>query len=284
MARARRKPPTDKALKDREVCGLVMPISAIDGCSERHWLDVRTILREAAEDAGYRGELVSESTDTGMIHRRIVQNLYHCPIAICDVSAMNPNVMFELGLRIAFNKPVVVVKDNATKYSFDTSGIDHLGYPRDLRHYDILEFQNRLTERIEQTVAAGEDGTFMRVFGPFQVAVPETETVPVDQLRFDRIEEALDSIMREMKQRSARNSTSSGPPDPESEFTPVNPNMLRVLEAYMFDVGRHYPVDESELDTFLHEFQRWAGKRRQAWGISSFNSLAEHLRRGFPKP
>ena len=56
-----------------------------------------------------------------MIHKTIVQNLYLNPIVVCDVSGKNANVMFELGLRLAFDKPTIIIKDDKTDYSFDTS-------------------------------------------------------------------------------------------------------------------------------------------------------------------
>jgi hypothetical protein len=33
--------------KKKMTCGIVMPISAIDGCTESHWSDVLDILSEA---------------------------------------------------------------------------------------------------------------------------------------------------------------------------------------------------------------------------------------------
>src|SRR5690348_8591438 len=110
-----------------------MPISAIAGCDERHWSEVRSILEDAIDQAGFTPKLVSEADDVGIIQNTIVQNLYDNPILVCDVSGKNPNVMFELGMRLAFDKPTIIVKDDKTDYSFDTSPIEHLGYPRDLR-------------------------------------------------------------------------------------------------------------------------------------------------------
>ncbi len=66
---------TGEAAK-KEVCGLVMPISLIDGLSEAHWLEVRTILFEAIEKAGFEPNLVSDADDIGIIQKRIIQNLY----------------------------------------------------------------------------------------------------------------------------------------------------------------------------------------------------------------
>ena len=119
--------------KETPICGVVMPISEIDGCSESHWADVRGIIDQAVEQAGFVPNLVSEADDVGIIHKRIIQNLYDNPIVVCDVSGKNPNVMFELGIRLAFDKPTIIIKDDKTSYSFDTSSIEHIEYPRDLR-------------------------------------------------------------------------------------------------------------------------------------------------------
>ena len=136
---------------DKSVCGLVMPISAIDGMPETHWSEVYTIITDAIERAGFIPNLVSHAEDTGIIRQRIIQNLYSNPIVVCDVSGKNPNAMFELGLRLAFDKPTVIVKDDKTSYSFDTAPIEHVGYPRDLRYQQVGEFKQKLTEKIKAT-------------------------------------------------------------------------------------------------------------------------------------
>jgi len=59
--------------------------------------------------------------------------------------------MFELGLRLAFDKPTIIVKDDKTTYSFDTAPIEHLEYPRDLRFPRMVEFKSRLKEKIKGT-------------------------------------------------------------------------------------------------------------------------------------
>src|SRR5690606_10009909 len=128
-----------------------MPISTIDGCNECHWGDVVSMLSEAISDAEYEPNLVSNNNDVGVIQKRIVQNLYENPIVVCDVSGKNPNVMFELGMRLAFDKPTIIVKDDKTSYSFDTSAIEHLQYPRDPRFSEIVEFKAKLKDKIIKT-------------------------------------------------------------------------------------------------------------------------------------
>lgn len=158
----------------KQVCGIVMPISSIDGCSESHWSDVLDIITEATESVGFEANLVSNADDAGIIHKRIIQNLHDNPIVVCDVSRKNPNVMFELGMRLAFDKPTIIIKDDKTSYSFDTSSIEHIEYPRDLRFSKIIEFKQKLADKIKATHERATTDqsytTFLKHFGEFKVA------------------------------------------------------------------------------------------------------------------
>lgn len=186
----------------RQTCGVVMPISAIDGCAESHWADVLEILTEAVEAAGFEANLVSNADDSGIIHKRIIQNLYDNPVVVCDVSGKNPNVMFELGLRLAFDKPTVIVKDEKTSYAFDTSAIEHLEYPRDLRFARIVEFKQKLAEKIKAThLRATTDSTyttFLKHFGEFKVAKLDKKEVSGQEYILDELR-ALRTAIRRME-------------------------------------------------------------------------------------
>lgn len=181
------------------ICGIVMPISAIDACSEEHWRDVKEIFDEAIQQAGFTPQLVSEADDVGIIQKRIIQNLYENPVVVCDVSAKNPNVMFELGMRLAFDRPTVIVKDDKTSYSFDTSPVEHLSYPRDLRFSKIIEFQEALAEKIKGTHQKAQTDknytTFLKHFGTFKVAELKTEIVPQDRLVLEEMKNLRELVL-----------------------------------------------------------------------------------------
>lgn len=176
------------------ICGLVMPISSIDGCSEEHWKDVLGILSDSVSAAGYEPNLVSNDTDIGVIHKRIVQNLYSNPIVICDVSGKNPNVMFELGMRLAFDKPVIIIKDDKTPYSFDTAPVEHLTYPRDLRFGLIVEFKARLIEKIKASTS--NQNSFLGSFGTFKVAKIEEKSASALEVILDEMNSLKNAIAR----------------------------------------------------------------------------------------
>jgi len=184
----------------KPVCGVVMPISTIDGCSESHWADVLEIVTEAIEEAGFDANLVSNADDVGIIHKRIIQNLYDNPIVVCDVSGKNPNVMFELGMRLAFDKPTVIIKDEKTTYSFDTSTIEHIEYPRDLRFSRIVDFKIKLTEKIVAThKRASTDPnftTFLKHFGEFTVAKLDKKEVSGQEFIMEELRTIRSEVRR----------------------------------------------------------------------------------------
>lgn len=195
-----------KVEEDKPICGIVMPISAIDGCSEKHWEEVKGILTDAIESAGYEANLVSNADDVGIIQKRIVQNLYDNDIVVCDVSCKNANVMFELGLRLAFDKPTIIVSDTDTNYSFDTSVIEHLMYPRDLNYYKIVDFKAKLKDKIVGTMKkAKKDSSyspFLKSFGEFKVASIEHKEGSINEAvlqRLDDMQQAIGRMSRPMR-------------------------------------------------------------------------------------
>jgi len=194
--------------KNELICGVVMPISAVDGCTESHWSDVQDIISQSITDAGFFANLVSNADEAGIIHKTIIQNLYDNPIVVCDVSGKNPNVMFELGLRLAFDKPTIIVKDDKTSYSFDTAAIEHLEYPRDLRFTKIVAFKEKLRDKIKAThTKATTDPnytTFLKHFGEFTVAKLDKREVPGQEF----ILEELRGLRASMARLGVRGNTS----------------------------------------------------------------------------
>lgn len=183
------------------VCGIVMPISSIDGCSEAHWQDVLDIIKDAVGLAGFEGRLVSDADDVSVIHKRIVTNLYDDPIVVVDTSCRNPNVMFELGMRLAFDKPTIIIQDDKTPYSFDTQVVEHLSYPRDLRYHVIKDFKKQLAGKITNSLKAAQDDPeytpFLKHFNRTRIA----EIDDKDISKSDYIIQELQALKAEISSR-----------------------------------------------------------------------------------
>jgi hypothetical protein len=197
-----------------------MPISAQPACSAEHWSEVRTIIEESIstiDNPKFEARLVSDADDVGVIQKRIVQNIYSAEIVVCDVSCKNSNVMFELGMRLAFDKPTVIIKDDQTDYSFDTGIIEHLTYPRDLRFSKIVSFKKALAEKVRATYYASLDpknSTFLKNFGTFRVASLAQADASPDQMALEMLSELqaeMSRLRRDVRQTPSRFKASSLP-------------------------------------------------------------------------
>ena len=211
-------------------CGLIMPISAMPGYSEEHWAEVAMIITEAVtaiSELQFRVKMVSDADAVGVIQRRIVQNVYSSDIVICDVSAKNPNVMFELGMRLAFDKPTVIIKDDQTDYTFDTAPIEHLTYPRDLRFSKMIAFTSNLRAKLIATYKAARDNpthsTFLKNFGDFQVPML-ARGLTINEQELDKVAERL---YERMKSRESHTETDA----PRVIRSPHETNMPVTLES-----------------------------------------------------
>lgn len=237
----------DETPDTKPKCGIVMPISAIEDCSAEHWADVLGILREVIQSAGFDANLVSDADDTGIIQKRIVQNIYNNEIVVCDVSAKNPNVMFELGLRLAFDKPTVIIKDNFTNYSFDTSVIEHLEYPRDLRFTKIIAFKeklrNKITATYEQSQRDPNYSTFLKSFGEYKVAHLQSKEVSSEAY----VLESLEEIKKELTW--LRRSSTRFPSGTATRYNAIR----RSLRNYVSTINLHNPKEVIEHREILFE-------------------------------
>ena len=229
--------------KQKLTCGLVMPISAIDGLMAEHWVEVQNILRESLEAiAGYECvvNLVSDADDVGVIQKRIVQNIYDSDVVVCDVSGKNPNVMFELGLRLAFDKATVIVKDDKTDYLFDTGVIEHLSYPRDLRFSQIVAFKRKLATKVVATYEAAlndpEHSTFLKSFGKFKVAKLSEDEVSAERLLIDMVAELQGQVA------SINNSLR------------VKPVRANTTETSLFDLGMMSTRVRQQIEEYILEY------------------------------
>lgn len=239
---------TDKNT-DIPVCGIIMPIANTEGYTEGHWTDVYSILSEVAENAGFNANLVSFDDDVGIIHKRIVHNIYSNPIVICDISSRNANVMLELGMRLAFDKPTIIVKDNKTPYSFDIAAIEHIEYPSDLRYQLINDFKLKLKNKIIETYKRSNNDpnftTFLKHFGTFKVAKLEEREVTSSEYMAVELRELKDLVLNSIAMNNRVNS--------EVALTSRRPGYSNKIQSFNVAFGAKLPetLDFHKVSVFL---------------------------------
>ncbi len=152
MAEEKEQSKVKKVANKKEKCFVIMPFNDSDGYSPGHFLRVYNyILKPAIEQAGYEANRVDLERSTNLIQEKILRELINAPMVLCDLSSRNPNVLFELGIRQAFDKPVVLVKDKITDRIFDISGLTTTDYRSDCIVDEVEEDVKNISQAIIDT-------------------------------------------------------------------------------------------------------------------------------------
>lgn len=139
-------------------CFVIMPIADCDWYEKGHFAHVYDdIIKPAIDKTEFTAIRADEVKETNFIHLDILKKLIDAPIAVCDLSTRNPNVLFELGIRQAFDKPVVLIQEKGTPKIFDIAPLRYLEYSKEMKYHEVLESQKSLQEAIEATKAAEGD-------------------------------------------------------------------------------------------------------------------------------
>lgn len=191
--------------KENKDCFIIMPISDADGYEKGHFTHVyNDIIKPAVELTEFIPKRADEVSETNFIHLDILKNLIDAPIAICDLSTRNPNVLFELGIRQAFDKPVVLIQEKGTPKIFDIGPLRYLEYSNEMKYHDVLKTQQELKNAIEATKAAeGEHGNInsivrlMALSSP--ASIPNLEGNNKEALAIDIVQSQLNDLRKMME-------------------------------------------------------------------------------------
>ncbi|MFX0199826.1 MAG: hypothetical protein ACFFCW_27200 [Candidatus Hodarchaeota archaeon] len=117
----------------RKRCFVIMPFSKTSKKrTEEYWNKhfetfLKPLIEECPELEAYRSEALR-----GDILRQIISDLVVSPVVVADLTDMNPNVFWELGVRQSFKHCTVTIAERGTKIPFDVSGKGTLRYyPKD---------------------------------------------------------------------------------------------------------------------------------------------------------
>lgn len=137
----------------KEKCFVIMPISDQGDYPLGHFTKVyEQIFKPAIIEAGYEPFRVDEDKMSTPIIEKIFEGIQTSPIAICDLSNRNPNVLYELGLRQAYDKPVVLLKDEKTSNIFDVSGINTITYSSSRLYETVMDDRKKISDAIKATM------------------------------------------------------------------------------------------------------------------------------------
>lgn len=219
---------------ERPECFVIMPISTpitsladYGGDAEhfRHVLD--HLFEPAVTQAGFAMHPPS-SRGSDLIHAEIVRRLETSALVLCDMSMLNPNVFFELGIRTAVDKPICLVRDDKTeRIPFDTGILNTETYDSSLAPWKLPGEIDKLAAHLAESYKRSDSrNTLWRYFGLTSRASFEGPDSSSSDDKLDFLLSEMASIKRRI----------GGSRDISVEATPVPGVELRVVPQTNGDI------------------------------------------------
>lgn len=207
--------------EEKEKCFVIMPISDQGDYPMGHFTKVyEQIIKPSVEAAGYEAYRVDENNICDTIISKIFSAIQECPMAICDLSNRNPNVLYELGLRQAYDKPVVLIQDEKTDEIFDVSGISTVFYKSTRLYEDVIEAR----ENIKKAILATKEGKVNTLAKIMKVSAADFSQVEVSQdVKINVMLEGIYNEIRGLKNKK------------ETEHVPLSKSNTIMKTVAMFE-------------------------------------------------
>lgn len=89
-------------------------------------------IKSAVEELGIKCVRCDEIGESGWIHSKMFTHIYDSEVAVVDITALNPNVFYELGVRHVLKKNVtVLIRQAGTRAPFNIQGFNIIEYKAD---------------------------------------------------------------------------------------------------------------------------------------------------------
>lgn len=127
----------------RDICFVVTPIGA-DESAERRYADGITdgVLKPILEEFNLVPRVAHRIAKSGSINSQVINNLYTAKLVIANLTGLNPNVMYEVGIRYTMRKPMILICEKGTRLPFDIIEERTIFYTNDIAGSE--ELKNRL--------------------------------------------------------------------------------------------------------------------------------------------
>lgn len=265
---------------DKPVCFVIMPISDHPDYEPGHFKRVfEDIFEPACNKAGFRAVRADQVGQTNLIHLDVLQKLIASPMVLCDLSSRNPNVLFELGLRQAFDKPVVLVREIGTPDIFDIAPLRYAEYRKERIYHQVLQDQKKITNAILETQRAFQNdegvNSIVRLLSLTQPAtlpdVREADKDPVLQIVRAELSEMRVEFREALRFREVASRPRSPVPEERSqhELRRVN-SLLSLIEDAVGNMrnGSATPKDIAEIADMFE-----SASRRINWALRTTDNI-----------
>ncbi|GAA0267352.1 hypothetical protein GCM10008965_39210 [Methylorubrum aminovorans] len=186
---------------------------------------LHAIIKEVIDslDLSYEVRRADDDVRPGMIGDRIIHDIINSDLVIADLTGLNPNVFYELGIRHAVGRPTIHIAKIGTVLPFDNSGHDTL-------FVDVTDWQDivRTRGRLSASIRAINDPNY-------RVSNPITQSNASYALKSS--EDPRDIVLAEVNDRLSALETKqlAGPWKQRGRRTHVNSDRLidEFIEMFM---------------------------------------------------
>lgn len=223
---------------EKKECFVIMPIGDHPSHSKGHFKRVyEDILKPAIISAGFEPFRADDGGGSQNIQIDIIKKIIEAPMAICDLSTRNPNVLFELGVRQAFDMPVALIQEEGTERIFDINTFNTLDYRSQRIYHEVMEDRRIIERLISETYRKHNEGdgvnSIIRLIPSVNPAKIKSEEMRSDEL-IKVIYNQLNALTGEVRNIKMNSSTSKN-----------------VLNDYEFD-NKYYSI-LAEYDNLIDE-------------------------------
>jgi hypothetical protein len=171
-----------------KLCFVVGPIGGNDSDDRVHadWL-LEGIIQPVFDEhfPEFRVERADKMSDPGRIDEQIITALLSAELVIADITNLNPNAFYEIGIRHAIQKPTIHMHLEGQKIPFDISSFRSIEFSRK-RPKDLGAARETLTEFVRTATAedyvVDNPVTFSRGKVEFDKTATPSEKIIQDQL------------------------------------------------------------------------------------------------------
>lgn len=129
-------------------CFIVTPIGSANSEIRRNADGViDSVINPVLIELGFKIENIVVShriSEIGSINKKIIDELVNDELAIVNLTTLNPNVMYELAVRHATGKPVIIIAEEGTRLPFDIVDERTIFYKNDMQ--GVVELKDNLME------------------------------------------------------------------------------------------------------------------------------------------
>jgi hypothetical protein len=140
---------------DRKTCFVISPIGNDDSETRirADWVLEEIIEPVFADFTEFRVERADRVALPGLIDEQVIGRILTATICIADLTTLNPNVFYEIGIRHSIGRPIIHIHEESEQIPFDISAYRSIKFSRK-RVTDIKNARKSLRQAVDAALAS----------------------------------------------------------------------------------------------------------------------------------